>query len=90
LAEEGTEGDPRQYALKFWPAMTIAERRESLFGDYGYFQVGPSKENKYLNFFHSALRPKEPKRGFALSAYGSPTDKEHWVRFDNFRVVRNK
>jgi hypothetical protein len=91
IGKEGTEGDPQQYALKFWPANSeFGALRIIVRGNYGYFQVGPSKEGKYLNFFHSALRPKEPKRGFALSASGGPTDKVHWVRFDNFRVVRNK
>lgn len=91
IGKEGTEGDPQQYALKFWPANDeCGAIRIIVRGNYGYFQVGPSREGKYLNFFHSALRPKEPKRGFALSASGGPTDKEHWVRFDNFRVVRNK
>ena len=51
-------------------------------------QVGPSTDGKYLNFFHSAIG-EEPKRGFGLSASGGPSDKEHWVRFDNFRVVRH-
>src|SRR5262245_45777089 len=90
IGKEGTEGDPQQYALKFWPANDdCGSLRIIVRGNYGYFQVGPSKDGKYLNFFHSALRPKEPKRGFCLSAFGGPTDKEHWVRFDNFRVVRN-
>ncbi|MEZ6143022.1 MAG: hypothetical protein R3B84_20855 [Zavarzinella sp.] len=91
IGKEGTEADPQQYALKFWPANDeCGALRIIVRGDYGYFQVGPSKEGKYLNFSHSALRRKEPKRGFALSTSGGPIDKEHWVRFDNFRVVRNK
>jgi hypothetical protein len=90
IGKEGSEGDPQQYALKFWPANdAFGGLRIIVRGNYGHFQVGPSKDGKYLNFFHSALRPKEPKRGFCLSASGGPTDKEHWVRFDNFRVVRN-
>jgi hypothetical protein len=91
IGKKGTEGDPQQYSLKFWPANDeFGALRIIVRDNYGYFQVGPSQEGKYLNFFHSALRPKEPKRGFALRASGGPTDKEHWVRFDNFRVVRNK
>lgn len=90
IGKEGTEGDPQQYALKFWPANNeFGALRIIVRGDDGHFQVGPSKAGKYLNFFHSALRPKEAKRGFALSAAGGPTDTVHWVRFDNFRVVRN-
>lgn len=90
IGKEGTEGDPQQYALKFWPANNeLGALRIIVSGNYGHFQAGPSKDGKYHNFFHSALRPNEPKRGFALSASGGPTDKEHWVRFDNFRVVRS-
>jgi hypothetical protein len=89
IGKKGTEGDPQQYALKFWPANDdFGSLRIIVRGNYGHFQVGPSTEGKYLNFFHSALR-SEPKRGFCLSASGGPTDKNHWVRFDNFRVVRN-
>jgi len=90
IGKEGTEGDPQQYAVKFWPANDeFGPLRIIVRGNYGYFQVGPSTDGRYLNFFHSAVRSKEAKRGFCLSASGGPTDKEHWVRFDNFRVVRN-
>ncbi|MFN0195788.1 MAG: hypothetical protein ACKVT0_03535 [Planctomycetaceae bacterium] len=90
IGKEGTEGDPQQYALKFWLANDdFGSLRIIVRGNYGFFQVGPSTEGNYLNFFHSAIRPKEPKRGFCLSASGGPSDKDHWVRFDNFRVVRD-
>jgi len=89
IGEEGEEGDPQQYALKFWPANEVyGPLRIIVRGDYGHFQVGPSQKGKYLNFFHSALRKNEPKRGFCLSASGGPSDRDHWVRFDNFRVTR--
>jgi len=90
VGKKGDEGNPQQYALKFWPAND--ERgplRIIVRSNYAYFQVGPSTEGKYQNFFHSAIRRDEPKRGFCLSASGGPTDKDHWVRFDNFRVVKN-
>lgn len=91
IGKEGTEGDPQQYSLRFWPANDELGALRILVRDgYGYFQIGPSAQGKYLNAFHSALRPNVSKRGFALSAYGGPSDQEHWVRFDNFRVVRNK
>lgn len=89
IGEEGQEGDSQQYALKFWPARQDAGPLRILIrNNYAYFQVGPSDTGKYQKFFHSALRKDEPKRGFALAAYGAPADKEHWVRFDNFRVTR--
>lgn len=90
IGPEETEGEPQPYILKFWPAKNeFGALRVIVRDGYGYFQVGPSKEGKYLNFFDSALRPNEPKRGFALSTSGGPTDTDHWVRFDNFRVVRD-
>ena len=90
IGKEGTDGDPQQFTLKFWPANEeFGPLRIIVRGGYGYFQAGPSREGEYLNFFHSALRDNEPKRGFCLSTYGGPTDKEHWVRFDNCRVVKN-
>ena len=88
--KDGNRGDPQQYSQKFWPANEESgPLRIIVRGGNGYFQAGPSKEGEYLNFFHSALRDNEPKRGFCLSTSGGPTDKEHWVRFDNFRVVKN-
>jgi hypothetical protein len=89
IGEEGEEGDPQQYALKFWPANDVyGPLRIIVRGHYGHFQVGPSRTGKYLNFFHSALRKNEPKRGFCLSASGGPSEQDHWVRFDNFCVTR--
>lgn len=55
---------------------------------YAFFQVGPSAEDKYLNFFYSAIRKDSKERGFALTAAGAPAKSNHWVRFDDFRVVR--
>jgi hypothetical protein len=90
IGKAGTGGDPQQFALKFWPANEeFGPLRIIVRGGNGFFQAGPSKEGEYLNFFHSALRDNEPKRGFCLSTSGGPTDKEHWVRFDNFRVIKN-
>ena len=51
IGKEGTEGDPQQYALNFWPANNeFGCSRMIVRGDYGFFQVGPSKEGKNLNF----------------------------------------
>jgi len=89
IGKEGQEGDPQQYAQKFWPANEDAgPLRIIVRGHYGHFQVGPSPDGAYRNFFQSAMRKDEPKRGFCLSASGGPADQEHWVRFDNFRVTR--
>lgn len=89
IGQPGTEGDPQQYALKFWPAQDAFGLLSIIVSDgYAYFRVGPSASGEYLNFFNSAVRPDEPKRGFCLSASGAPSQGEHWVRFDNFRVVR--
>jgi hypothetical protein len=89
IGDKGEEDDPQKYALKFWPVNEDdGPLRIIVRGHYGHFQVGPSQSGKYLNFFHSALRENEPKRGFCLSASGGPSDRDHWVRFDNFRVIR--
>jgi hypothetical protein len=89
IGDKGEEDDPQKYALKFWPVNEDdGPLRIIVRGHYGHFQVGPSRSGKYLNFFHSALRENEPKRGFCLSASGGPSDRDHWVRFDNFRVIR--
>jgi hypothetical protein len=53
-----------------------------------FFQVGPSTTGKYLNFFSSALRKEKIERGFCLTAAGAPDGASHWVRFEDFRVVR--
>ena len=87
IGKPGEEGDPTKYTLKFWPANKDAGPLRIIVRDnYAYFQVGPSKEGKYLNFFHSAIRKNEKQRGFSLVAAGGPDDAAHWVRFDNFRV----
>jgi hypothetical protein len=55
---------------------------------HAFFQVGPSAEGKYLNFFHSAIKRETNQRGFALTAAGAPPGSSHWVRFEDFRVFR--
>jgi hypothetical protein len=87
--KDGEEGDPGKYEIKYTevsdeagPLRIISDR------GYGYFQVGPSPKDEYLNFFHSALRKEAKERGFCLIAVGAPKDAEHWVRFEAFRVER--
>ena len=85
--EEGEEGDVSKYEVKYTPVDPQAGPLRLLVDrGYAYFQVGPSADGKYLNFFHSALRSPTEERGFALVAAGAPADKPHWVRFDDFRV----
>ncbi|MDB5391807.1 MAG: hypothetical protein JWM11_7453 [Planctomycetaceae bacterium] len=93
IGKAGTEeeNNRRDYAVKFWPANPdFGALRIITRGHQGTFQVGPTKEGKYLTLFERALNRDSNRRGFALSTYGGPIDKEHWVRFDNFRVVRIK
>ncbi|MFG0335159.1 MAG: hypothetical protein ACF8TS_17520, partial [Maioricimonas sp. JB049] len=88
--EPGKEGDPQKYNVVYTPATDAAgPLRIIVRSNYAYFQVGPSKDGKYLNFFHSAIRRDAKQRGFGLTTMRGPTDGEHWVRFDNFRVVRH-
>jgi hypothetical protein len=87
--KDGEEGDPGKYEIKYTevsdeagPLRILSDR------GYGYFQVGPSPKDEYLNFFHSALREEKKERGIYLIAVGAPKDAEHWVRFEAVRVSR--
>ena len=89
IGEGLEEGGPENYARKFWPADEDAGPLRILVrSHYAHFQVGPSSEGRYLNFFHSAIRKNVKERGFSLVAAGGPDDSVHWVRFDNFRVSK--
>ncbi len=91
VGESGREDDLSQYSYTYRPASPQAgPLRIVVDRGYAFFQVGPSSGGDYLNFFHSAIRRNSSARGFCLSAAGGPQDQEHWVRFDNFRVVRMK
>lgn len=81
--------DPTKYKVTYWQANDDAgELRIILRGGYGYTQVGPSKDGKYLNFFHSAVRRAPEEQAYFLTAEGAPAEGEHWVRFDNLKVVK--
>ncbi len=89
IGKPGDEGEPRQYTIKYWPALDESEPLRIIVRQtYAHFQVGPSSEDKFLNFFHSAIVDSDKKCGFSLVAAGGPKDAVHWVRFDNFRVTR--
>jgi hypothetical protein len=91
IGKPGQEGDPNKYKVNYTaetkeagPLRIIVDR------GYAYFQVGPAaKEEKYLNFFYSAIRKETKERGFCLIAAGAPAGATHWVRFEDFRVVRH-
>jgi hypothetical protein len=90
LGKAGEEGDPAKYSVKYWPADKAAgPLRIIVRDDYAHFQVGPSTEGKYQTFFHSAIGKNDAGNGFSLMAAGSSGNTAHWVRFDNFRIVRN-
>ena len=89
IGKPGEEGEPSKYTVKYWPADKDAGAlRIIVRSNYAHFQVGPSSEGRYLNFFHSAIGTDEKERGFCLVAAGGPKDAVHWVRFDNFRVSK--
>ena len=91
LGKAGKEDDFSKYAYTYRPATDKAgPLRIIVDQNYAYFQVGPSTDKEYLNFFSSAIRRKSKERGFCLSAAGAPVDAVHWVRFDNFRVVKSR
>ncbi len=89
IGKSGEEGDPGKYTVKYWPADKSAGPMKIIVrGEYAYFQVGPSTDDKYQTFFHSAIEEGNEGMGFALVAAGSIDEKTRWVRFDNFRVTK--
>jgi len=89
IGNEGQEGDPGKYTVKYWPAdESFGPLRVLVRGHYAYFQVGPSVEGSFKSFFHSAIRESDKGMGFGITAVGSNDDSEQWVRFDNFRVTK--
>ncbi|HET6423595.1 MAG TPA: hypothetical protein VFG20_07915 [Planctomycetaceae bacterium] len=87
IGQPGQEGDPSNFTVKYWPAKPEAgPLRIILRGPYAHAQVGPSFTGQYKTFFYSAIQEAKAGLGFGLVAIQSPTDGEHWVRFDNFRV----
>lgn len=89
IGKSGEEGDPGKYTVKYWPAdKSAGPMRIIVRGEYAYFQVGPSTDDKYQTFFHSAIEAGKEEMGFALVAAGSTDENPRWVRFDNFRVTK--
>ena len=87
IGQPGEEGDPTKYTVTYSPAgEDDGPLRIIVRSNYAYFQVGPSKQGKYANYFHSAINDDSEDYGFCLMAGNGPEDEEHWVRFDNFRV----
>jgi hypothetical protein len=87
--KEGEEGNQRKYDVKYTTATKEAgSLRIILRSGEAFFQVGPSANDQYLNFFHSAVGEPKKERGFCLLAIGAPEGKPHWVRFEDFRVVK--
>lgn len=91
IGQSGQEGDVNKYTVKYWPADKAAgPLRIIVHGNYAYFQVGPNADGKYMNFFHSAISESSAGLGFGLFAVGPSNDKERWVRFDNFTVIKHE
>lgn len=90
IGKPGERGDPEKYTITYanesdlaGPLRIIVDRGNA------FFQVGPSLDDKYQTFFHSAIGQKATSRGFCLTAAGAPDKAEHWVRFTEFRVVKH-
>jgi hypothetical protein len=85
----GEEGDVGKYEVRYTeatkdagPLRIVVDRAN------GFFQVGPSARGEYQTFFRSAIRKEAKERGFCLTAAGAPEKAVHWVRFTDFRVVK--
>lgn len=87
--EPGEEGDPNLYSTKYWPAN--AERgplRILIQGSYAFFQVGPSTDGEYGNYFHSAISDEPGESGFELFVESEREESDCWVRFDNVKLTK--
>jgi hypothetical protein len=88
LGQAGQEGDPGQYSVTYRPARaTDGPLRIIVRGHYAYFQTGPTQSGEYRTLFHSAIQEGNERLGFCLFATGDDSEKDRWVRFDNFRVT---
>ena len=88
--KKGEEGDVNKYEIKYTAATPEAGDLRIIVRDhYAFFQVGPSTKMGYSTFFHSAIQKNNTKNGFCLTAHGAPDKASHWVRFTDFKVVKN-
>lgn len=89
IGKEGEEGDVKKYKVNY-----IADNKAAgplrILVDRGnaFFQVGPSADDKFQNHFYSAIDDRSHFKGFCLTATGAPDKSSHWVRFEDFRVVK--
>jgi len=89
--KDGEEGDLEKYRTIIIPEKPEAGPLRILVDhEYAFFQVGPTRDDKYHNHFYSAIRSNPSSRGFALYACGAPEGAEHWVRFEDFKVFYRK
>jgi hypothetical protein len=87
--KEGEEGNLDKYEAKYTPETNEAgPLRIIVNSGYAFFQVGPSPKGEYRNFFQSAIVEAKQERGFCLVAAGAPEGESHWVRFEEFRVLK--
>ncbi len=89
IGKDGQEGDPADYAVKYWPSReSDGPLRIIVRSHYVHFQVGPSKAGAYKTYFHSAIEENTKGMGFGLFTVGADNN-DGWVQFDNFRVVKS-
>jgi hypothetical protein len=90
VGKPGEKGDPAKYEVAYTPvAQDGGPLRILVNRTIAFSQVGPSGKGAYLDFFHSAIRKDAKSRGFSLVAAGADDGTDHWVRFENFRVVKH-
>ena len=88
--KKGEEGDVEKYEVTYTEATKDAgPLRLVVDRGTGFFMVGPSAKGDYKTFFHSALQKNVKECGFCLMAAGAPDKAVHWVRFTDFKVVKN-
>lgn len=89
VGKPGEKGDPAKYEVLYTAAeKDVRPLRVLVDRGWAYFQVGPSADDQFQSFFHSAIRKDAKTRGFCLTAAGAPDGANHWVRFEDFRALR--
>jgi hypothetical protein len=73
---------------KEMPAVTVQLRIE-VRGEKFAASFRPNAKGEYIEAFSGSLPNKgEGKHQIALMCYNGPADAEHWMRFDDFRIVK--
>jgi hypothetical protein len=90
IGKPGEEDNPKKQRVEYSPAtQKHGPLRITVDRGDAFFQVGPSADKqKMLGFFNSEIDSGADWRGYCLAAAGAPKNSSHWVRFEEFRVLK--